>query len=273
MKDVKLGFINYSNTVPVYYGILTGKTQFKGQVIRDIPGNLNKMLNKGEIHISPVSSIEYARYQKDYYLLRSFCINSSGYVRSVIMVSKYPLSELVNKTVGLTPASETSRVLLKILFTGYFKINPLYIDLKYVDLKDQAGIDAALLIGDHALAFKNPEYPYCFDLGDLWLKNTGYPVVFALWAVRRDFADRWPEKVKEIEKILNNSYELGKKNPLDVISLAVSLCPDPVCPYEEYYKLLGYRFEEIHKEGLLFFYKKASDLNLCPPCEELVFFE
>jgi len=31
--------------------------------------------------------------------------------------------------------------------------------------------------------------PYCYDLGDEWLKMTGLPFVFALWAARRDTAE------------------------------------------------------------------------------------
>jgi len=273
MKNVKLGFINYLNTLPVYYGILTGKTKFSGSLVRDIPSNLNRMLREGELHISPVSSIEYALKAESYYLLKNFCINSVGYVRSVILVSKYPPEKLHGRIVGLTTASATSRALLKILFQDYIQVIPLYVDLEKSSLKHEKGPDAALLIGDEALEFNNPSYPYIYDIGNLWKEKTSFPVVFALWVVRRDFADIYPEKVRMVEALLEKSYEWGNKNKDGLIEMARSFCPDSVHSYEDYFKLLGYRFEEVHRKGLLFFYKKASLLGLCPSCEKLIFFE
>jgi chorismate dehydratase len=271
MKHVKLGFINYTNTVPVYYGLLTGRVKFEGHIIKEIPGKLNRMLQGGELHISPVSSIEYARYQKDYYLLNNFCINSTGYVKSVLLVSKYPIEELNDKTIGLTPASETSRALLKILFSDYYNIKPVYIDLKKTTLTEEA-VDGALLIGDDALNFKNPAYPCSFDLGDLWKKHTDMPVVFAVWAVRKDFADKYHQSVREIEKILSESYEYGLSNKEGIIEFAKSICPEPECTYKDYFRHLGYNFTEEKRKALLFFYEKASKLGLCEVCNKLEFF-
>jgi chorismate dehydratase len=272
MKNIKLGFINYINTVPVYYGILTGKVKFEGTVIKEIPGRLNRMLKEGELHVSPVSSIEYARYEKEYYLLPDFCINSNGYVRSVLLVSKYPLSELDGKKTGLTPASETSRALLKIILEEYMNFKSEYTELKIPYLKGDEQIDSALLIGDNALEFNNSEYPYHYDLAELWKKHTGLPVVFAVWAVRRDFADKYPEKVIYIKEILENSYKCGVKEPEGIINLSSSMCPASTCSYEEYFKYLGYRFEDDKQKALLHFYKKAEKMRLCNSCERLSFF-
>ena len=77
---------------------------------------------------------------------------------------------------------------------------PEYKDLENFDLKGEEEVDGALLIGDHALEFKNPSYPYCYDIGELWREKTSFPVVFAVWAVRKDFADKWPDKVHMVEK-------------------------------------------------------------------------
>lgn len=271
MKHIKLGFINYTNTVPVYYGLLTGKVKFEGHIIKEIPGKLNRMLKEGELHISPVSSIEYARHQKDYYLLNNFCINSTGYVKSVLLVSKYQIEELNEKIIGLTPASETSRALLKILFSDYYNIKPLYIDLNRTTLTEES-VDGALLIGDDALNFSNPDYPYSFDLGNLWKKNTDMPVVFAVWAVRKDFAENDNEAVRKIEEMLLESYEYGLNNREGIIEFAKSICPEPECTYKDYFKHLGYKFTEEKRKALLFFYEKASKLGLCEVCNKLEFF-
>jgi len=272
MKNIKLGFINYINTVPVYYGILAGKVHFEGKLIKEIPGRLNRMLHEGELDISPVSSIEYGKYEKDYYLLPNFCINSNGYVRSVLLVSKYPLNELDGKRTGLTPASETSRGLIKIILKEFLNFKTEYTDLKLPYLKGDEPVDSALLIGDNALEFHNPAYPYHYDLAELWKQHTGLPVVFAVWAVRKDFAHKYPEKVIYIQEILEKSYELGKKEPEGIINISSSMCPASTCSYEEYFKYLGYRFESDKQKALLYFYEKAEKLKLCNSCNKLTFF-
>ena len=59
--------------------------------------------------------------------------------------------------------------------------------------------DARLLIGDEALhsAFHDPT-PH-IDLGELWRDRTGLPMVFAVWAARREIAE---ERLLEIDRAL-----------------------------------------------------------------------
>ena len=78
------------------------------------------------------------------------------------------------------------------LARDFWKITPRYT----VEAQDLGQMmrraSAALLIGDDALVesahrreIRGRGQPYAFDLGDEWLKWTGLPFVFALWAARR----------------------------------------------------------------------------------------
>ena len=51
----------------------------------------------------------------------------------------------------------------------------------------------AVLIGDAALrAAHDNKHLHVTDLGQAWREWTGLPMVFAVWAARRDFAEQHP---------------------------------------------------------------------------------
>ena len=80
-----------------------------------------------QLDMSPISSATCAQIADDVALLPQFCLSSVGYVGSVILASKIPIEELNHKKVGITSASHTSAVLLKILLKNYYHAEPVYI--------------------------------------------------------------------------------------------------------------------------------------------------
>ena len=61
--------------------------------------------------------------------------------------------------------------------------------------------DAAVLIGDAALraTYDAPRRGLdVYDLGQVWREWTGLPMVFAVWAARRDYAEANPGLVKDV---------------------------------------------------------------------------
>ena len=165
---IKLGRISYVNMAPVFYRVGMDVEEVQG-----VPTELNRMLVEGELDTAPISSIEYARNADKLRLLPRLCVASEGAVESIQLVSRKPLEQV--RVVAVTPESATSVVLTKVLLP----------EAEHVPLGEDA--DAKLLIGDAALksAFEDPTPHY--DLGRLWMERTGLPMVFAVWAVRRDY--------------------------------------------------------------------------------------
>ena len=63
--------------------------------------------------------------------------------------------------------------------------------------------DAGVLIGDPALRamYEAPRLGLqVTDLGQAWRDWTGLPMVFAVWAVRKEFAAAHPGVVKEVHE-------------------------------------------------------------------------
>ena len=118
---MKLGYIDYLNCYPFYYHMFEKQPLDGIEVVPAYPGGLNEMMRKGELDLSPISSAAFADVQNEVLVLPYFCLSSIGYVRSVVLNSKLPIEELDGKRIGLTSASQTSVILLKVLLEKYYQ--------------------------------------------------------------------------------------------------------------------------------------------------------
>lgn len=267
-----LGHIIYSNCFPVHAGIVTGRTPLPFRLVEGIPSQLNRLLDQGEIDVSPSSSIEYPRHVGRYLLLPNLSITSTKDVKSIILQSRVPMRELDGKTVKLTTASATSVVLLKILLERYLGARPSYATFEQ-GVDDPSGTaDAMLFIGDLALTtIPTEEYPHRFDLGAVWHEFTGLPFVFALWQV--NYRKNIDAELRRLYDILIQSKAYGLS---DLPSLArvhadrFGLSADMLT---DYWRSFSYHFGEEEKKGLLAFYGYAAELGVIPPVKDLRFWE
>ncbi len=99
--------------------------------------------------------------------------------------------------VALTSESATSHVLAKVLLERVQGASPRY---EVVSTRPEwvlAEYDAALFIGDRALEARALGGVDVYDLGALWKEHTGLPMVYAVWASRKDPAlyGFWADRV------------------------------------------------------------------------------
>ncbi len=264
---MKLGHIDYLNCYPFYFHTFE-KEPLKGiKILSDYPSVLNKMMTEGGLDMSPISSATYADIADDVLVLPEFCLSSIGYVGSVILMSKMPIEDLNYRKVGVTSASHTSIVLLKILFENYYNLEPVYVPTdSRPALKD---IDAALVIGNDAIAKTSGPTPYTYDLGDLWLRKTGFPVVFAVFAVRERIVERYETEIKAVISSYHTSLRCLEEEKDKVILKARQRYPDIIHDIDNYYDLLEFEFTEDLKKALMFYYSVAGELGLIKKVEML----
>ena len=264
---MKLGHIDYLNCYPFYYHAFE-KAPLNGiRIFSDYPSELNRMLTHGELDMSPVSAATCANITDNVLVLPEFCLSSIGYVGSVILISKVPIEDLSGKKVGLTSASHTSVVLLKILLHYYYKLEPVYVTTEpRASLKD---IDAALVIGNDAMVRTPEPASYTYDLGDLWFRKTGFPVVFAVFAVRRDVSVKYEAEIKTVISSYHKSLKCLKEEKDTVIAKAKERYPDIVYDIDDYYDLLEFKFTDDLKKALMFYYSIAGELGLIKQVERL----
>lgn len=200
---MRVGRIPYINCYPVYGGIDRGVVPLAAELVDGVPTALNREMAQGTIDVSVISAVEYARDAKRYLLLPDLSICSDGPVRSVVLFSKRPASELHGRRVLVSRSSMTSVALLELLFQHVWDARPTFVPSN-AELADLARFgdeehDARLVIGDAALhlwsRLRSPElypegerpasYRYAYDLGAEWKSWTGLPFVFAVWVAQR----------------------------------------------------------------------------------------
>lgn len=271
---VHVGRISYMNVALVYHQLDNGLRPAWLKMITAPPSVLNTLLEKGVLDVSPVSSAAYARNQDEWHLLPDLSIACHGKVMSVLLLSQVPLDQLEGQQVLITDESASAAELLKLLFSRK-KIYPLYTTgaiRKPADIHGSAR--AALVIGDAALSGRWDEhFPYQWDLGAMWKDITGLPFVFAVWAVRKSFAERFPEVVATIYDLFLISKKDGRKH-LDEIACSVSaklgLGLD-VC--RTYYHQLQFDLTSGHIQGLETFFDGLYQANLISKPVQLSFFQ
>ena len=281
-RPVALGRIDYMNVAPVYYGIdnglvTQGISQGSSQKINLIsgpPNTLNQMMINGSLDISPVSSAAYARNAREWLILPDLAIACNERVLSVLLVSRYRLEALPGRRILITDESSSARDLCRLIF-NFKGVRPEFVVGKVKNpsqLPD--GIDAALVIGDSALSQQwGRVFPNIYDLGTQWWNMTGLPFVFAVWAVRKDFARKYPEKVEAVLALLKTSRGLGDENMNQIIENACAKLDIDVSVARLYYDSLVYHLSEREILGLELFYKSLYLKGITEVAAPLFFFE
>ena len=262
-ETVKIGRISYINVAPVYYGLDRQIKPSWLDMVTAPPAVLNTMLERGEIVMSPVSSAAYAKNHDQWLLMPDVSISSFGNVMSVILASRYPMDQLHGKRVLFTEESATAAALVRYFF-AIRNIQPVIDTRKIIDVETiPHDVDAALVIGDTALTQNWPGcYPYVFDLGELWHSLTGLPFVFAVWAIRKDFVNAYPETVEALKSLFRQSKCMGEEKIDEIVqnaSLKTGLMKD-VC--RDYFRHLDCGFGPLHKQGLTRFFNGLHSFGL-----------
>lgn len=218
--EPRIGRVGYINCEPIYYGIAQGAVPAACKIVDGTPTELNRMLSIGDLDISVISAIEYARHPDRYLILPDLAIACDGAVESVLLLSRVRLSDLDGKLILLNRDSLTSIFLVKLLLARGFGVTPRY-QHSEIDSIDSLAEDVTgvLMIGDPALRARGA-LPYTLDLGQGWKDLTGLPFVFAVWAVRRDYYQEHREETHRLHQALLHSkrYSLAR---LDEICEAV----------------------------------------------------
>jgi len=273
-ETVSVGRISYMNVAPVYYGIDNGLKPDWLNIVSAPPSTLNEMMEKEELDISPVSSVAYAKHQNEWLLLPDLSIACHGRVMSVILVSKKPFENLTNNKVIITDKSAAAAELVKLLFITK-RVKPVF-ETMPIQCPDEIkkSADAALIIGDKALKEKwHVHFDHIYDLGQMWLELTGLPFVFALWAVRKSFADNRPETVSSVIKLFNSSKEAGKKNLKHIAKTASVILGIDIDICRKYYELLNYNLDPLQLKGIRTFFEKLYHEKIIPQKVRLNFFD
>ena len=199
--------VSYLNTWPLVWGFLHGAQKGVFNFRFDLPAHCAAALERGDADIGLVPCAELDRLRLDF--LPELGIACDGPVRSILLISKCPYKEI--RTLAADAVSKTSVALARILLAERFGCPSLDVRPHSPHLDEMlAEGDAALIIGDPALRLDPAALPYrTLDLGEEWRAWTGLPMVFAVWAVRRDYLAANPALVREVHQGFLRSRDLA----------------------------------------------------------------
>ncbi|HEX5436844.1 MAG TPA: menaquinone biosynthesis protein [Gemmatimonadaceae bacterium] len=274
---MRVGRIPYINCYPVYGALDRNIVPLAGTIVSGIPSELNRLMASGTLDVSVVSAVEYARDAARYVLLPDLAISCDGPVRSVLLFSKRPATELTGRRVLLSRSSMTSVALLRLLFEHVWHSAPDFAagDAEVSDIEHFAGEDhdarlvigdAALLLGasreaDAAATHSAPAYPHVYDLGAEWKRWTGLPFVFAVWVAQRTtpVTDALAVHAHLIE---SRDWGLAHLETLSAQAAAATGVAQPLCA--AYLSGLDYRLSYAHLAGLTDFFRRLADAGRVP---------
>jgi len=270
MAKSRISIVQYLNSIPLAWGILEGVQREAFDPVLNTPAECADLLAGSKVDIGLIPSIEFQRI-KGSRIVPGPVVASTHRVRSVLLISEMPLWKV--KTVAFDKTSRTSMVLARIVFEEFYHIRPDFRPSE-PDLPNMlAQSDAALLIGDRALKFKeenelpNAEHQkpllrhgaeplQVFDLAERWRFLTGLPFVFAFWAARDGFKD------ESVVDTLKKSRDFGVAN----IPTIAEKYAEPTGIKKEYIQEylqqnMHYYMEQSCIEGLALFYDKAARMG------------
>jgi chorismate dehydratase len=175
--------VSYLNTTPLVWGMLHGAEQGLFDLDFRTPAVCADRMASGAADIGIVPSFELTR--QDLEVIPGTGIACHGAVRSILLISARPAPEI--RTLAADSSSRTSVQLARVILERKYGAAPEFLS-RPPDLDAMLRVaDAALLIGDPALRIDPAQLPYhVYDLGAEWVEMTGLPMVFAVWAGRKE---------------------------------------------------------------------------------------
>ncbi|QQS31763.1 MAG: menaquinone biosynthesis protein [Acidobacteriota bacterium] len=256
---IRISASSYSNTAPLIWSFLYGSGRGTAEVILDnAPSRSAELLAEDRVDAALVPVI-VSQFLDDVRIVRGVCVGARESVRSVCLVTDG--RELVDvRSVALDTSSRTSVVLTKIIFREFLGFEPEWLDAAPDIDAMLSTSDAALIIGDPALALSEPPAAAdgltlrTFDLAELWHRYTGLGFIFAMWMTRRsgvplDLAAARDEGVANIDAIAANyaaSTGLSIADMADYLRNNICYTPD-----ETMLAGMELYFELAEKQGLI----------------------
>ncbi len=271
---LRVGKIGYHNVLPFFYNLFQADEPGL-QCIEAYPTKLNAGMRQGKIDIAPISSLEYLNHQKEYVLLPDVAIGARDFSGSVLLLSKEKIEGLNHEKIAVTHQSLSSVALLRILLKFKYKFENTFETSKAGHEEIIRKFKASLLIGDDALLFHSREFYYKYDLSELWWDWTSKPFCFALWAVRKTFAQKHPEIVTSFYHRLkaNLNKNLSDIESLIRDALQMSFLDTDFPKVFGYLFNLSYGLDATMLEGLELFYRFANRLQISPRYKKIEFFD
>jgi 1,4-dihydroxy-6-naphthoate synthase len=214
---MKLGHSPDADDAFMFYAMAKGKVtsdkvDFE-HVIEDIQSLNNRAMNK-ELEVTAMSVHAYSYVQQNYRILSCGASMGEGY--GPIVVSKSKIDSLAGRKIAVPGKLTTAYLLLSIYAQDFIPVDMPFD--KVMDAVVSGETDAALVIHEGQLTFKDFGLVTLFDLGEFWEKDTSLPLPLGVNTIRRDIEEGL---AKEILRLHRESIEYGLNNKDEALEYAM----------------------------------------------------
>ncbi len=249
-----LAVVSYLNTRPLVEGLAQ-----RCELIEAVPARCWDLVRSGQADLGLIPALGVGD-DPELAVVPEVAIAAEGPVWSVVLVTRTPLDRVTS--VAVDSSSRASVALLRILLSKRYGLHPRFKAMPPDWEAMLAEHEAALVIGDPALALAtDPRFTErtdldVIDLGTAWTSWTGLPFVFAVWAGR-------PERVTpEIVTELLAARDRGLAR-LPAIARAAARSAADELRYRRYFaEAVRYRLGPSELAGLKRYLELAGELGL-----------
>jgi chorismate dehydratase len=251
MEKIRISAVKYANTYPFIWGMQESGFDKTIHLETDHPAQCAAKLIERQVDIGlvPVAALPYV---KNYKITGDYCIGADGKVRTVMLLSNCPFTDV--KTINLDHHSISSVTLTRVLSRHMWNREFRWADTSdKFDFKHIGPDEAVVLIGDHCFELAS-NYDFGMDLAEEWKKYTGLPFVFACWAANRELE---PDFISRF----NNALKMGVENIPAVVEFFGQNVTISGKELENYLvNNIDYPLDDRKKEGMNLFFKLLSGI-------------
>ena len=229
-QPVTLAYSVDSDDLFMFYALLEGKIDTKGIIFehqRHDTMALNDLATTEAVDITAVSIHAYAEISDNYLLLPHGGSIGVNYGPLVLSRKAMSLKDLDGKKVSIPGFSTTAYLVFKLICPNFtpevIPITPF--GRTFAALKEQV-VDAAVVIHEGNLTYKERGFHKVLDLGQWWWQETGLPLPLGGNVIRKSLGT---EKIAIISDLLRQSiaYALNHRDEVIDYLLAREIRDDP----------------------------------------------
>lgn len=278
MRPLRISAISFLNTAPLMWDFErepTTELTNNFEISYTVPSACAKALAAGTADIGIIPVFTYAQIP-GLVVVPNVAIASRGPVRSIVLVSKKPLEQV--ETVATDTSSRTSVALAQVMFQKWYGGKRHFVPMEPELNTMLERCDAALIIGDPALLIETTSSAVkgaqVYDLAELWVRRTGKPFVFAVWAVREQ-ALRDCKSGLDVAGIFQRSRDHGLR-PESIAAMAhdwaprLGLSAGSISNYLR--QNIHYYLDASCMDGLNLFFEYSQECGLIEKIPSLQFF-
>ncbi len=250
--------IAYANTEPFFFNWPLHEYPLVSGVPRELAKTAGSQ--NDDILAGPLPIVEMWKMESRFEPLENWCIAAREFCPSVLLLSRRPISELDNITIGVTLESSTSVALCEVILKERYG-NRITIR-RGLERDDEAW----LVIGDQALRiFAGPRlggWDFITDLTNEWWDWQKLPFVFARWVVNKNAPG---DERAHLTGIVRKSFNSGMDSIYSISLYQSHLLKIPVQFISEYLRGLIYELGPQEEAGIKKFRSLAEKFQFPSP--------